>query len=242
MVHLLFLIYMVIFSFAYLPEQQLLALHDFYNSFNGDKWSDCSWNITHFASGNVSSVYSYCGLSIIKNQNGLDSISELHFDVENNLNGTIPLSIYNLTDLKSFTLQNNQLISGSIPKQICNLKHLQQIVFYNLQFLNGLIPICLANMSSLQWIEFAIMPTMKIHSSLLHTLYQNAINITYFHLESIHFVGSIPSNIGNLLQLKYFYLIDLPLLNSTIPTSIEQLRNLIILDFELSGLYGTIPR
>ena len=55
-----------------------------------------------------------------------------------NMTGTIPMSLYNLTNLRQLLLYGNQF-EGSIKPQIGNLKELTQFSIYSNQF-TGTIP------------------------------------------------------------------------------------------------------
>ena len=97
---------------------------------------------------------------------------------DNQLTGSIPQEIGNLTSLTHLYLNDNQL-SGPIPQEIGNLVSLVHLYLHNNQ-LSGPIPPEIGNLNGL--------------TGLL--LYDN------------HLSGSIPSEIGNLTSLEVLYLSD----------------------------------
>ena len=69
------------------------------------------------------------------------------FLYSNQLSGTVPTCIGNLSSLVNLKLYYNQL-TGSIPLEICNLSHLQ-FLYLNYNQLNGTIPSCIGNLTNL---------------------------------------------------------------------------------------------
>ena len=59
--------------------------------------------------------------------NTLQTVTIIDFYFENNLNGTIPSSIGNLTNLQEIRLYSNPSITGAIPIEICNLHYLYDL-------------------------------------------------------------------------------------------------------------------
>jgi Leucine-rich repeat (LRR) protein len=92
------------------------------------------------------------------------------------LTGSIPPEIGNLTNLTYLKLSENQL-SGSIPSEIGNLTNLTYLYLYDNQ-LSGSIPSEIGNLT----------------------------NLTRLWLDNNQLTGSIPSEIGNLTNLTYLYL------------------------------------
>lgn len=59
----------------------------------------------------------------------------------NNLAGTIPDSLYNITSLKVLSLSNNVPgLSGTINSKIGNLLKLEELDLHNNEFLKGTVP------------------------------------------------------------------------------------------------------
>ncbi|KNA10616.1 hypothetical protein SOVF_142460 isoform A [Spinacia oleracea] len=92
----------------------------------------------------------------------------------NNLSGTIPPSIFNLSSLQELAISYNQL-QGSIPSNIAfTLPQLQTLYINNNNF-SGPLPISLTNLTTLQAIE----------------------------LNNNNFTGSIPAHLGQLYNLQW---------------------------------------
>ena len=104
------------------------ALIDLYNSTNGDNWSiNTNWL------GDVSSECNWFGVICDDSKH----IESLHL-FSNNLNGSIPNSIKNLTHLKSLLLHNNNL-SGSVPQELLQIDTLESVTLNNNTLDNNII-------------------------------------------------------------------------------------------------------
>ena len=135
------------------------ALVALYNSTNGAGWlNNSGW----LESANVADWY---GVVV---GNGVTQLN-LYY---NQLNGSIPTSLGNLSNLQWLHLYGNQL-TGSIPPTLGNLLNLQSLFLFNNQ-LSGSIPAELGNLSDLQ----------------------------YLYLDGNQLTGNLPSTLGNLLDLE----------------------------------------
>ena len=140
-------------------EQDSLALVALYNSTNGDNWTNkTGWK--------TAPLEYWHGIEIANNR-----VTQINL-MDNNLTGSIPSEIYNLSQLKNLWLWSNQL-TGSISDEIGNLSQLQFLALAD-NALTGSIPATIGNLSQLQQIE----------------------------LGDNHLTGSIPSEIGNINQLQ----------------------------------------
>ena len=104
-------------------------MENLYNNTDGPNWTDntnwlveldhCSWSgVTCMVGGIVTDL-----------------------DLSNNgLNGTLPITLGDLTSLSSLSLNNNQL-TGSIPTELGNLSDMVYLYLYDNQ-LTGNIPSC----------------------------------------------------------------------------------------------------
>lgn len=161
------------------------------NSTNGSDWT----NNTNWLTGPVNIWY---GISVINSeviQVGLQN---------NNLTGSIPPEIGNLTKLSVLNLRYNQL-SGSIPDGIGNLK-LLYLLLINDNFFTGAIPYQIRNLTSLAHIfinnnEFYDLPS---HSTLasLNTLSIENNKFTFEDIEpnvgiADNFIYSPQDSVGN---------------------------------------------
>ncbi|WP_430934272.1 hypothetical protein, partial [Saccharicrinis sp. 156] len=112
-----------------------LALVALYDATGGDNWTDN----TNWKTGPVSSWH---GISTKNNRvTGIDLL-------ENNLVGTVPAEIGNLTELTYLGLTNNSQLSGSIPPELGNCTKLRTIFMARCD-LTGDVPAELANCTGL---------------------------------------------------------------------------------------------
>jgi len=183
---------------AQVLEQDSLALVAFYNSTGGPNWTHNS----HWLTGPVSSWY---GVTVEGGR-----VVELSLYL-NNLNGTIPMEVGNLTQIKKFKLGHDKGLSGEIPESIINLSQLEVFVICNCS-IYGTITNKICNCSSLSSLQ----------------LWEN--NLT----------GPIPPEIGNLNSLKFLNLYDNQL-TGTIPPGLGNCTNLIELHLNNNNLSGGLP-
>jgi len=173
----------------------LQALRDFYNSTNGDQWTntvanDRPWLVDCDPCGLVDGT-PWKGIEC-DNMGRVDRIILQN----NNLVGNIPSSLGQLTELDWFNVNNNKL-TGSLPSEICNLsKMLHFVVSRNM--LSGTFPPCIADLPVIARIvannnKFAgMLPGGAAQPSLIN-----------LHFDNNMFTGGIPSQYANLPGLTY---------------------------------------
>ncbi|MBT1695342.1 hypothetical protein KK083_00550 [Fulvivirgaceae bacterium PWU4] len=207
-----------------------LALVDLYNAANGPGWlRKTNWM--------VGKVNTWQGVTVSGSR-----VTQLLLHA-NQLQGTIPSSIGDLTALTRLHLQTNQL-SGGIPYSVGNLTGLTQLFLFD-NPLGGEIPASLGNL----------------------------INLTHLYIYRNNLSGSIPSTLGNLTKLQIlafhqndltgnfdwlgqlnqiveFYFYSNPNLTCTIPENIGNLTKMTKLlgggwlgdrVYEKQKIYGPIP-
>lgn len=201
------------------------ALIDLYNATGGDNWKN---NENWCSDKPVSEWYGVTCGNMVSNYGQVTSI---YLDY-NNLVGTIPESICNLTALNRLCLRGNKLTSipesiggmstlkwlwltsnalTAIPESICNMTSLEQLCLeYNK--LTGSIPEAIGNMTSLECLQ----------------------------LSSNQLSGSIPASLGNLSKLSILRL-DNNKLTGSIPESFGNLTSLTELEMHSNQLTGSIP-
>lgn len=195
-------------------REALIALYDATDGAN--------WNITWDLNQPMTSWYGVT-LSIDGCVTQLDLSS-------NNLNGTIPPELEDLSNLEQLLLANNQL-SGNIPPELGNLASLLILDISNNQ-LSGSIPVELGNLPTLYlFYANSNQLTGSIPDELSNVL-------QHLHLGNNQLTGAIPTTLNN--DLRELYL-SYNQLSGLIPTTIGNMTNIRIIDLESNQLNGTIP-
>ena len=205
-----------------IPQAECEALVALYNSTDGANWSNnsgwmetttpCNWYGVTCSAGHVTGLYLY----------------------NNQLSGSIPPELGNLTNLQDLWLQTNQL-SGSIPPELGNLTNLRHLYLYDNQ-LSGNIPPELGNLTNLRCLSLW---TNQLSGSIPPEL-GNLTNLTHLLLYDNQLSGSIPPELGNLTNLQQLSL-ALNQLSDSIPPELGNLTNLQELSLALNQLNGGIP-
>jgi len=205
-----------------------LALVAFYNSTNGDNW-DTQWDFTQ-------SMDKWIGVTL--NEQGCVKSLVIYW---NNLTGTIPPEIGNLSSLEELTLAVTP-IGGEIPKEIGQLKNLKILHFDRLE-LTGNIPSEIGDLTQLE--------SLILYSNLLDGSIPSEIaqlnNLMVLNLSANPIIGEIPIEIFSMINLQELSLDGLTSFNSElgltgpIPKEIGNLINLKKLSLANNKLIGNIP-
>lgn len=223
------------------------ALVALYNSTNGDTWTDntgwlsnddpCSgWNGVECEGGRVTVI------SLQQNNltgtlpNEIGDLTQLRamYLWGNSIGGNLPNSIGNLTNLNNIWLFQNQL-TGEIPASIGNLSQMYSLKLENNQ-MSGPLPSSLGNLTQLWELNLS-------NNQFSGTLPQSIGNLTALNQLRIgnnQLTGSIPNSIGNLEDLVGLYLFK-NMLTGPIPSEIEMLSNLKAVYLYDNQLSGSIP-
>ncbi|MFC1569919.1 immunoglobulin domain-containing protein, partial [bacterium] len=226
-------------------QQDSLALVDFYQSMNGENWT----NHNNWLTAPLSTWY---GIFVDVNENRVTSI-DLH---KNGLEGTIPMTFGNLNALTSITLHNNNLtgeipsgiydfdklvyinlsenaLTGSISPNIENLIHLERL-YLNSNELTGEIPTTIGNLEYLRTLNLR---HNQLEGILPDELY-NLINLETINLSFNQIEGTISGQIGNLVNLTEFS-VPLNYMTGPIPdemAALTQLKYLFLHDNQFTQL------
>ena len=236
-------------------QRDSLALVALYNSTDGANWTN-TWDLNN-------SIDTWYGVTL--NVDGcvecldLDGDDDCDYGITgNNLRGSIPKELSNLSNLKSLYLSNNQL-SGSIPVELGNLNDLIDLHLSNNQ-LTGAIPSEISNLANLvdlslhfNQLSGSIPAVFSNLTSLKRlVLYNNRLNgsipkelgslpnLTELHLYMNQISGPIPIELGNLNQLSVLYLSQNQL-NGSIPPELANLSSLSVFFLQENDLEGCIP-
>ncbi len=150
-----------------------------------------------------------------------DSVTKLQLE-SNNLSGTIPPELGNLSQLTRLFLSGNSL-SGSIPKELGNLSQLETIGLYN-NPIDGPIPPELGNLSQLT--QFSLFGN-DLSGAIPREL-GNLNQLESLHLQNNQLCGAVPSTLSNLTLLTEGTGLDLNF-NSLLTTVGQTLDDFITL-------------
>ncbi|HEY9628110.1 MAG TPA: DUF4347 domain-containing protein [Coleofasciculaceae cyanobacterium] len=208
------------------------ALKALYQGTNGVNWTNnTGWKDWDFSSSTPPD------LSVVSQWQGLlldgDRVTTISL-TNNNLAGSLPTELGNLSNLQDLTFNKNQL-NGSIPSSLGNLNKLEIIALNNNQ-LSGSIPSELGSLSTLKTLNLS---SNQLSGS-LPTELGNLSNLQDFTLSSNQLSGSIPAGFGGLSSLKSFSL-STNQLSGSIPVELGNLTNLTSIALNNNQLSGSIP-
>ncbi|CAL4906747.1 unnamed protein product [Urochloa decumbens] len=157
---------------------------------------------------------------------------------QNDLYGTIPEGIGNLTSLTSLRMYGQRL-SGPIPRSIGRLKQLESLQLEYLQ-LSGTIPVEIGNLTSLQDLRLSGIGLAGLIPPAIGRLEK----LSRLDLGSNNLTGSIPSEIGNMTELEWMDL-GSNCLEGELPGTLSRLQQLFIIvvsDNQLGGRITITPQ
>jgi hypothetical protein len=147
---IMFLFVVLLFKMSVLlcgviPAKERSALIALYNSTNGDNWvNNEGWKMSPLHTDGFSlpgTEGNWKGITVTN-----DQVEKIYL-VSNNLSGTIPAQLGNLSSLKELRLNGNQL-EGNIPAVLSNLSYLTSLALHSNK-LSGSIPFSLIYLSLL---------------------------------------------------------------------------------------------
>jgi hypothetical protein len=148
----------------------------------------------------------------------------------NRLTGSIPVELCSLPNLGYIYLDNN-LLTGSIPPELGSMPNLRQIFLYS-NGLSGSIPPELGNATGLTWI---VLRYNQLSGEIPVEL-GNLVNLQSLRLSHNQLSGEIPDTLGNLTEL-WEMLINANQLTGPIPTSLVNLTALTATNVGYNALY-----
>ncbi|XP_008225908.1 PREDICTED: LRR receptor-like serine/threonine-protein kinase GSO1 [Prunus mume] len=155
---------------------------------------------------------------------------------ENNLSGTIPLSICNMQEMSRISLRNNQLL-GEFPQR-WSLWSVIQLIDVSHNNLSGSIPNSMAIPSSLMVFK----ANNNNFSGEIPLFFQNCTSLVLLNLGGNKFTGNLPLWIrSDVPQLQVLQL-QSNLLSGHIPPHFCNLPSLHVLDLSHNNFSGTISK
>ena len=152
----------------------------------------------------------------------------------NDLSGEIPSELGNLSSLERMSLDDNQL-SGGIPSELGSLSNLERMSLDDNQ-LSGGIPSELGNLSNLERLYL----TRNQLSGEIPTELSSLPNLEELALGGNQLSGSIPAELGSLASLIELYLWGNEF-SGDIPSELGSLSSLTVLHLGGNQLSGEIP-
>ncbi|XP_021720518.1 putative receptor-like protein kinase At3g47110 [Chenopodium quinoa] len=149
--------------------------------------------------------------------------------------GNIPLSLYNLTNLRVLGLQGNQF-TGNLSPQIQKLTKLE-LFDYNDNYLSGNLPNSWENLSHLSEVNLA---NNRFEGTIPSSL-GSCTNLLYLTLSNNRLSGTLPPQLFHLSSMLVELRLSYNQLQGVIPVEIEQLRNLVLLDISGNAFSGKFP-
>ncbi|MBO1348618.1 MAG: putative Ig domain-containing protein [Hormoscilla sp. GUM202] len=206
------------------------ALQALYNSTDGNNWlHKTGWDVSSPTPPFANDVNAWYGISL-----GLNSrVTYINLS-GNNLSGTLPSELGDLSSLQYLWLYNNDL-SGTLPSELGDLTNLH-LLDLNDNSLSGPIPSELGELGNLQFLDLYSNDLSGPIPSELGELG----NLQELDLNHNSLSGPIPSELGSLGNLR---ILDLNhnSLSGPIPSELGSLGNLRILELNHNSLSGPIP-
>ena len=214
---------------AQVPATERVALVELYSSTNGDSWTNNSgWKEVPLDTDGFAMPGTERTWNGVTCEGGNVVRIDLH---SNNLVGTIPPELGDLTNLTYLALSYNQL-SGEIPSALSNLTDLERLYLNNNQ-LAGSIPDWLGNLTSLVRLELG---SNQLTGAIPVDL-GDLTNLTHLTLHSNQLYGDIPPELGGLTKLEHLNLYGNQL-KGPVPEEITNLNSLKNdCDFRYNALY-----
>ena len=200
------------------PAQDRAVLRVFYNAAGGANWAD---NTAWLSNAPLSAWH-----GVTTDADG--RVTDLLF-YDNQLTGTIPTQLGQLTELQYLNLNNNEL-SGTIPTELRRLTKLTGLDLGNNR-LTGTIPTQLGQLTELRY--------LNLHDNQLTgtipTQLGQLTKLTALYLDSNELSGEIPAELGSLTNLQRLRLQNNQL-TGPLPLTLSALSQLLVLNIQSTTL------
>eukprot|EP00008_Paramoeba_atlantica_P014028 CAMPEP_0201479010 /NCGR_PEP_ID=MMETSP0151_2-20130828/3753_1 /ASSEMBLY_ACC=CAM_ASM_000257 /TAXON_ID=200890 /ORGANISM="Paramoeba atlantica, Strain 621/1 / CCAP 1560/9" /LENGTH=334 /DNA_ID=CAMNT_0047860315 /DNA_START=75 /DNA_END=1079 /DNA_ORIENTATION=- len=235
--------------FAQVPPSERDALVDFYTSLRGQDWNgNANW-LTGDPCQN-----SWSGVFCNPEQTNVEQLIRQ----SQRLNGTIPDSIGNLTQLNTLFISFNPHLVGTLPPFYVGMESLSSLTL-EANGLSGSIPPNLGqapNLNSL-WLtenftgtipddlfgapyQFLTISSTQIEGTVPAALCKSPPTLEYLYLSQTQLSGTFPDCLDNFPQLSEFFCSDNSI-SGTIPSSLSKLPKLTEVEMYDNKLTGSLP-
>ncbi|KAL0897437.1 hypothetical protein Bca101_081398 [Brassica carinata] len=177
----------------------------------------------------------------------------------NDLEGMIPIGIFNCSRLFGLFLNSNHLrggvhseigslkklvmlnlgennLTGKLPASIGNLTSLKEVTF-NLNSLEGEIPGDIARLNQMVYLSLSV---NKFSGGFPHAIY-NFSSLEYLHIRNNHFSGFLRTDFGKLLPNLVELVMGYNYFKGAIPATLANISNLQRLLINDNSMTGSIP-
>ena len=204
------------------PQSECLALVKLFESTNGAAWTRRdNWLVSN-------TVGDWFGVTVT-----LGRVEKLALYI-NQLKGTLPAELKDLTGLRTLDLSLNK-ISGPIPDSYGSFEKLN-LLDISFNQLSGKIPPSLGQLPMLERLSLA----NNLLSESIPSSLGGLSRLWLLNLSGNQLSGNIPSELGNLSQLVLLSLSE-NRLTGEIPASLGQLSKLMSLSLKSNQISGRIP-
>lgn len=134
------------------PQSERDALIAFYNATGGDSWTNnTNWNSDAPVNTWFGVFTTTTDLNGLPYSDGLPHVWGINFFDNNNVTGSLPVELGNLTKLRNLIIRDGSL-TGNIPEEVYALQDMLQIQLFNHQ-LTGNISSSIQNLTNLQVLD-----------------------------------------------------------------------------------------
>lgn len=226
---------LIVDTTSYTPEQEKRVLLDMYQGTNGHNW----YNQSGWSTPNQTSHCYWYGITCHSNTSYVKTITMSY----NNLEGSLPTTLWKLRNLLSLCITGNRKLHGRMDDLIfANMTSLRIIIVSDTS-IAGRIPDAFGRLTSLERFLACVMPGKGLSGPLPESI-GNMTQLRLLCLEGNAFTGQIPQSISQLRKIFYLDLRNAPgKMSGNLEhlLSISSLKFLSVSGIELQGRFKVIP-
>ncbi|MBI5219730.1 MAG: T9SS type A sorting domain-containing protein [Bacteroidia bacterium] len=194
------------------------------------------WNPVHFQSLYPQMPFVQNGTSAIDVAWNNGRVTMMGAQQNDILQGTLPSTIQNLTELTLIDIRQNPNLTGSIPPELGSLTHLKKILISQCGF-TGTIPSEIGNLSNLETLNIG---NLGITGE-IPTSFQNLHKLIGFYFGNSNVNGNLPGYFGLLDTLEILWCMKNPSFGGILSDSLCLSQSLQELRINKNAFYGTLP-
>ncbi|KAM3394388.1 hypothetical protein P3S68_003390 [Capsicum galapagoense] len=179
--------------------------------------------------------HDFIKIQVIEGIGNLHTMKVLSIQV-NQLTGSIPITIFNISRIEVIALTSNSL-SGYLPNGLCNGLPILKGIYLSTK--KRFAVICLQAYQIVHKFRFFFLSENEFDGP-IHSEIGRLSNMQILALRTNHFTGEIPKEISNLVELKKLGLSDNSF-SCWLDMEIFNISGLRIIDLSLNNLSGSLP-